>query len=72
MHILRYNRPRFFETEENSLPTIANINISNSNLIIQTASIDILVFHGMILHWFSNARYLLLHKTCKLLLSVSN
>ena len=45
--ILLYNRPRFFETEENSLPTNANINITNSNLITQTASIDILLFYGM-------------------------
>ena len=66
--IVRYNRPRCFETEESSLTNTVNINISNSKLITQAALIDTLLFDESIL----NARYFVFYKTCRLILSVSN
>ena len=45
-NILNYNRTKFFEMEESSLTNIASISIYDSNLIAQTASIDILLLHG--------------------------
>ena len=42
--IVRYNRPRFFDTEESSLTNTVTINISHSEFITQRALIDILLF----------------------------